>query len=346
MNGRVLTLLAILVSVLLSGCGSGGDKVASTAVDDAIGNGNIAESRAIEQEAKVEALREQVSRLKRERGDDPEALTPEEEQASRGGSNEPARSGTPTGGGSILPAAAQQSFEQFASSLPGEVGLAVSGVGLGQPVEHLGSISNGVAWSTSKVPVAMAAIAAGVADDGDLNAAITASDNAAATNLWNALGGGSRAATAADAQLRAAGDTGTSIQPETLRSGFTPFGQTDWPLAAQTQFTAGMACSAPGRQVLGLMGETVPAQRWGLGSTSSPAQLKGGWGPGSAPGADGGYFDRQMGVVTIDGTPVAAAIAALPADGGHESGTSMLTQLAGWLVENADISGLPDSASC
>ncbi|MDW5594026.1 hypothetical protein VSS74_06755 [Conexibacter stalactiti] len=346
MPARALTLLAILVCLLTSACGESGGETASTAVADAVGDGNIAESRAIEQEAKVEALREQVARLKQEQKPARAEQTPEEEQASRGGSNRPPAGADSAGGGTILSADAQQSFEQLAGALSGPVGLAVSGVGIGQPVEQLGSLQSAVAWSTSKVPVAMAAIAAGVADSGDLSAAIAASDNAAATNLWNALGGGTRAATAADAQLRASGDTSTTIQPETLRSGFTPFGQTDWSLAAQAQFTAGMACSAPGQQVLGLMGETISAQRWGLGSIGSSSQLKGGWGPGSVPGQDGGYLDRQMGVVTVDGKPLAVAIAAQPADGSHETGTSELTQLANWVAEHVNAASLPASASC
>lgn len=345
MPHRLFALLILLACLSVVACGSSdGGEATSTAVAEAVGDGNVAETRATNQEQKVAELREQLARLKREQPREKPALTPEQEQGSRGG--EVASGGSGSGDGSILSADARASFDELAGSIAGEVGMAVSGVGLGQPVEQLGTISDGVAWSTSKVPVAMAAIAAGVANDGDLNAAITASDNAAATSLWNALGGGARAAAAADEQLRAAGDTSTSIQPETLRSGFTPFGQTDWPLAAQTRFTAGMACAAPGQQVLGLMGETISAQRWGLGSTAAPAQLKGGWGPGSAPGADGGYFDRQMGVVTIDGTPLAAAIAVRPSDGSHESGTAALTQLAGWLVEHADVSGLPSRASC
>lgn len=346
MVGRALTLLVILACLPFAACGESGGEATSTAIADAVGNGNIAESRAIEQEAKVEQLREQVARLKQEQRPARPEQTPEEEQASRGGGNRSAAGDNSAGSGSILSPDAQQSFEQLAGSLSGPVGLAVSGVGVGQPVEQLGSLQSAVAWSTSKVPVAMAAIAAGVADSGDLSAAITASDNASATNLWNALGGGARAAAAADAQLRASGDTSTTIQPETLRSGFTPFGQTDWSLAAQTQFTAGMACTEPGQQVLGLMGETISAQRWGLGSIGSSSQLKGGWGPGAIPGQDGGYLDRQMGVVTIDGKPVAVAIAAQPADGSHETGTSELTQLANWVAEHVNVAGLPTSPAC
>lgn len=344
MTRRLPPLLAILACLLLAACGASGDP-GSTAVSNAVGKGNVAESRAIEQEAKVDALREEVARLERQQTQQ----TPEEEQGSRGGTSggtrAPASRGGSTGG-AILSADAQTSFDQLAGSLSGPVGIAVSGVGSGQQVEQLGSLQSAIAWSTSKVPVAMAAIAAGVADSGDLQAAITASDNAAATNLWNALGGGDRAAAAADAQLRAAGDTTTSVESQTLRSGFTPFGQTVWSLADQARFTAGMTCSDAGRQVLDLMRQTISAQRWGLGAIGSDQQLKGGWGPGSAPGADGGYLDRQMGIVTLDGKPLVVTIAAQPGDGSHESGTTALTTLARWVAEHADTSALPTQASC
>ena len=53
------------------------------------------------------------------------------------------------------------SFKQLAASLDGAEGLAVSATGLDQRVERVGSLLGGVAWSTSKVPVAMAVIDSG-----------------------------------------------------------------------------------------------------------------------------------------------------------------------------------------
>jgi hypothetical protein len=89
------------------------------------------------------------------------------------------------------------------------------------------------------------------------------------------------------------------------------------------------------------MNEVVAGQRWGLGSAGVQAQLKGGWGPGSRPGSPGRYTDRQMGVLTIHGRPLAVAIATTPADGSHESGTRNLTQIARWLVAHASNDLLP-----
>jgi len=240
------------------------------------------------------------------------------------------------------------SFARLARSLGGSVGVAVSPLGRGQQVESLGSLRSAVAWSTSKVPVAMAVIAAGRgrAQRENLVQAITASDNAAAERLWSSLGGGRAAARAADAQLRAAGDANTHIESRRLRAGFTPFGQTTWTLADQARFTAGMRCTAPGRQVLDLMGQVVAGQRWGLGAAGVAAQFKGGWGPGTLPGVNGGYIDRQMGVVTVQGRPLAVTLAALPASGSHDTGARNLTTLARWVVGHVDVRGLSTRARC
>ena len=183
----------------------------------------------------------------------------------------------------ILSAGDRAAFARLDAALGGQQGLAVSGLGLGRPVERIGSLRTGVAWSTSKVPIAMAVLAAGLGDSerDDLTAAITASDNAAATRLWDALGGGPQAAQAADAQLAQAGDRRTRIESRDLAGpGYTPFGQTTWSLTDQTRFSAGMSCTGAGPEVLGLMGRVVASQRWGLGAAGVAAELKGGWGPG------------------------------------------------------------------
>ncbi len=259
------------------------------------------------------------------------------------------RASTTATGGAILSAADRQSFQQLAGSLGGAQGLAVSGLGLGRNVERVGSLNSLAAWSTAKVPIAMAVIDAGRqgAEQGDLRQAITASDNAAAMRLWASLGPPDTAAQAADAQLRRAGDQRTQIESRSLRgAGYTPFGQTAWSLTDQARFTAGLRCSAAGMQVLSLMSQVIPSQRWGLGSAGVPAQIKGGWGPGSQPGSGGGYLDRQMGIVTVHGRPLAVAIASLPSDGSHDSGTRDLTALTHWLISHADVDAQPVHAAC
>jgi hypothetical protein len=252
-------------------------------------------------------------------------------------------------GGAILSAADRASFDRLAASLHGNHGVAVSALGLDQPVERLGSLRTGVAWSTSKVPLAMAIIAGGQADAqaSNLTRALTASDNAAAMRLWASLGGGQAAASAADEQLRTAGDTHTAIEYRALRgTGYTPFGQTAWALTDQARFTAGLACSEQGTQVLGYMNQVVASQRWGLGSAGVPSQFKGGWGPGSRPGASGGFLDRQMGVLVIHGKPLAVAVATVPADSSHQTGIRNLTSIARWLAAHVDMHALPSKPRC
>jgi hypothetical protein len=250
---------------------------------------------------------------------------------------------------SILTARDRSSFERLAATLGGDEGLAVSGVGLDAPVEVVGPLQTGVAWSTSKVPVAMAVIARGGrrSQADDLTRALTASDNEAALRLWATLGDDTAAASAAEDQLRQAGDSRTQVEARRLRgAAYTPFGQTNWSLRDQARFTAGMACLDAGAEVLSLMNEVIPAQRWGLGAAGVDAQFKGGWGPGSEPGVGGGDFDRQMGVMTIDGKPLVVTMAVRPADGSHDTGTRNLTTIARWLVAHANVHELPARARC
>lgn len=335
-------LVPLLAASVLAVSGCGGqdpEPPASASVADAAAAERA--TAAKREEAELDRLREEVEAAKQKSAIETQ------------GSRSAAASDSPDDGGSaqtsdhaLLSAADQKSFRSLESQLGGRSGVAISRVGLGQPVTQAGSFQSAVAWSTSKVPVAMAAVAAGTGTSQSLRQAITASDNAAAETLWNGLGGGQPAAAASDAQLRASGDSRTSTQATVLRSGFTAFGQTRWALTDQTTFTAGMPCTAPGREVLGLMTDTVPAQRWGLGSTSWSASLKGGWGPGAEPGEDGGYIDRQMGILMHDGRQLAVSIMTQPASGSHEAGIANLNTIARWVVDRIDPRALSARASC
>ena len=246
----------------------------------------------------------------------------------------------------LLSAADRSSFQRLGAQLSGAEGVAVAPLGANPSVSSVGSLRTGVAWSTAKVPVAMAVISSGglSSHQTDLRQAITASDNAAAERLWSALGGGANAAAAATQQLRAAGDHQTQIQGQRLRSGYTAFGQTAWDLDDQARFMAGIACTKAGAAVLALMNQVVTGQRWGLGSTGRAAQFKAGWGPGISPGSGDGWLDRQMGIVTIDGKPIAVAIATTAGD--HGTGTANLTKIAGWVATHVDSSSAPRRARC
>ena len=142
-RGRVV-LLALLCA--LGGCGDGaGESGSVSARQEGI---ERAEARATEAEAKAQELRERLRAL--------EAQGARTVGSGTGGGGAEDSTGA-IGGGPILPSSAHDGFAALARSLPGEVGLAVSPVGLGQRVEQLGPLQRAIAWSTSKVPVAMAA---------------------------------------------------------------------------------------------------------------------------------------------------------------------------------------------
>jgi hypothetical protein len=242
----------------------------------------------------------------------------------------------------LLTADDRASFFRLERSL-GASGLAVSGVGLNRPVSQVGTLRDGVAWSTIKVPIAVAVEArAGshptTAEQSLLTRAITVSDNSAAEELWASLGPPNAAAAAVRNVLASTGDTSTRVETRVLRPGFTSFGQTQWPLAAQQRFIAGLPCLPNAEPVLSLMTQVVSDQRWGLGSIGTDTQFKGGWGPDP----DGRYLVRQMGIVRLaNGRLLAASILTMPADASFETGTANLTQIARWLIAHVDASSVP-----
>lgn len=237
------------------------------------------------------------------------------------------------------------SYARLSARVGGLSGVSVSKLGIAERPETLGAWKRGVAWSTIKVPLALAVIRMGEPDSAtreSLRQAITTSDNAAAERLWAALGSGERAAGRVEAELRTAGDSRTQVQARRVRAGFTPFGQTRWTPANQTRFMAGLTCVPDSDQVLALMGQIVADQRWGLGSTSAKARFKGGWGPG----VSGGYLVRQTGILTSQGRRFAVSIANQPGDGDFNTGTRNLTRLAKWVVSHINLRSAPRRPNC
>lgn len=200
-----------------------------------------------------------------------------------------------------------------------DVGIAYARLGGG--VTSLGRLQSAPAWSTIKVPLAVAAYQRRPSPLTRrlIEPAITRSDNAAAQALWAGLGGGPAAARAVDQVLTRYGDTRTRTQTRRVRAGFTPFGQTAWSLAAQVRFVETFAARAPRHPVLAAMGRVVPGQRWGLGRIPG-ARFKGGWGPGT----DGRYLVRQFGLITVNGHRYSVALAARSADGSYAGGIKAL----------------------
>ncbi len=222
------------------------------------------------------------------------------------------------------------------------VGVAIRSLA-GGATARAGTLQRDVAWSTIKVPIVLARYRLEQVDrradlDQLARAAITASDNAAAQQLFDgiaaALGGPEAASRAVEDELREAGDGRTHVVAVQVRPPFSAYGQTSWTLAAGTGFYAALVRHCVGTagldaRVLSWMAQVVPEQRWGLPGAARPrgwrVALKGGWGPDPA----GRYLVRQFGLVTgPGGRGVAVGLMARTADGGFADGTAVLGALA------------------
>lgn len=220
-------------------------------------------------------------------------------------------------------------FDELAGAIAADIGIAVAAPG-SAAVTSLGSWSTGVAWSTIKVPLAIAAVrAAGSGVQPLVAQAISYSDNAAAEQLWAQLGTPETAAELVEAVLRDGGDTSTAVESRRLRPGFTAFGQTRWSLRSQAQFAARLPCIADAGDVIDLMHNIVADQRWGLAGGAAAA--KGGWGPGP----EGGYLVRQFGLLNTATGRIGVALAAEPYDGTFSSGIAALDRMAAWVAAHA-----------
>jgi hypothetical protein len=218
------------------------------------------------------------------------------------------------------------SFEELAADVaPGAaVGAAIARPDGAEPVA-LGRWSSGVAWSTIKVPLALAALRRDPARaEALVFTAITVSDNHASERLWSLLGSPGEAARRVQAVIEECGDAETMVESRRLRRGYTAFGQTQWPLGRQAGFAARLALLEDAAPVVSLMRELAPAQRWGLAAKGFAA--KGGWGPG----VRGDYLVRQFGVVPTPSGHVGVALAAQAH--AFEGGVSALDAMTDWLV--------------
>ena len=208
--------------------------------------------------------------------------------------------------------------------------LGVATVGNEGPVAA-GFTAPSSAWSTIKVPIAIAAMRDFPGLEDDARAAVSASDNAAAQRLYDAIG-----AEAVDGVLAQVG-LATGLNTEPLRPEFSTYGQTQLSVADEAVLAGQLACVEGIDLVLALMGQVDPSQAYGLGAIG--ALFKGGWGPDST----GAYQVRQFGLVPRgDGALAPVAITALPADGTYETGQAMLTAAAETLA--ADPTQLPVAA--
>jgi hypothetical protein len=223
-----------------------------------------------------------------------------------------------------LELALEASFQALAAAAPANVGIAIA-----RPdrTYSLGQWSSGVAWSTIKVPLAVAALRDSPVRAKSLVARmITESDNAASEQLWSRLGEPAEAARQVQAIINDCGDDATVVESRRLRRGFTAFGQTQWTLDRQARFAAQLPLIPDAATVIDLMGQLTTGQRWGLAAKGLAA--KGGWGPG----VHDDYLVRQFGIVPTQSGQWGVALAAEAHDGVFETGIEVINALADWVV--------------
>jgi hypothetical protein len=228
-----------------------------------------------------------------------------------------------------LELALEASFEQLSAAVPADVGVAIA-----RPdrTYSLGRLWSGVAWSTIKVPLAIAALRSDWLRAKDLAVqAITESDNRASEQLWSGLGDPVDAAQRVQGIIAEGGDTVTVVESRRLRRGYTAFGQTEWTLQRQARFAAELPSIPDSADVLDLMRSLHAGHRWGLAAKGYAA--KGGWGPGT----HGEYLVRQFGIVPTPSGQWGVALAAEVHDGLFETGVDVLNTLAEWLVSRLPV---------
>lgn len=263
---------------------------------------------------------------------DPEPITPVTVTVT---STPPSPTQPPTPGSSAVPpasdAALAAGFDKVAAATGSTVGISIAPVGGNAvPGLTLGDQTPQVAWSTIKVPLAIAAERRNGPSPA-ARAAIVDSDNASAEALWSSLEGGQAAADAVIEVLRDGDDTTTVVPATQRRAGYTIFGQTVWSLPDAATFTAHLPCMSGAGNVLSLMGQVAGNQQWGVEIMSAPraTAVKGGWGPGMSSG----YLVRQIGLFTFrDGRRTAVAMSAVA--GTMSGGIAALNAIANWLNRN------------
>ena len=164
------------------------------------------------------------------------------------------------------------------------------------------------AFSTMKVPLAIAALRQSQAFYPDAEAAVTRSDNPAAHRMF-----GQVPAASYEGVIREAGARTTT--PAGYQMG------TMWTTSDQAQFASGLRCVAGHEPVLDMMGRIVDYQHWGLGRIGG-ARFKGGWNH-----YEGGHLARQFGLIPGPNGDIAVAITA-HSPKGYEGSFAMLNELA------------------
>lgn len=285
--------------------------------------------------------------------------------APRSRTRAPARAAAParTGLRPLLSANIGVSYSQLTSAFGGSLGISVAPLGRG-PIQLLGSLTSGHAWSTMKVPVLVTLLSERGGQPGLSSQeatwarlALTQSNNQAAIGLFSALEqshhGLFGASAAVQQTLRHAGDNATEVNTAPNTAGFTTFGQTLWSADASTRFYRALArgcllSMTDTEYVLGLMSEVTGDQRWGMGQADLggvPLSFKGGWGPENG----GPYIVRQTVIVGSGNHGYVASILAQSTSAGSSSfqqATGIATQATRWIAEHLSPRAARPVAAC
>lgn len=227
-------------------------------------------------------------------------------------------------------------FSELVSRTEPELVVAWAPIGRPDDVQVLGQGDTFDAWSTIKVPIALAAVqkAEGDLPDAarqDVAASLTHSSNEAASRLFSRLAQYGQPAAVVDEVLAASGDTNTRVSASA-------FGLTQWSPSDAARFAAMLPCTPFADEVLDTMEGVVADQKWGLGKLDG-AVYKGGWGR-----SNGGYLVRQIGVVRdATGAGIGVSLQAQPQNGSHATATAELDAAATWLRQHL---APGDSAAC
>lgn len=199
----------------------------------------------------------------------------------------------------------------------GRVGIAVY---TADGVVSAGEPGRSPAWSTIKVPVAIAADKQDLVVDGVIEQAISASDNDAAY------------------QLRVLAD---EVHMPGVPELADPMGRTEWSVAQQAEFATSLPCIDTSGTTYDAMADIVEWQDYGLGDLPG-ARFKGGWGPDT----DTVYTLRQFGTVPTDDGLLGVALIVHPDDNTHDTAEAMVVDLVAALAERISAAVFPAPPAC
>ncbi|HZO05328.1 MAG TPA: serine hydrolase [Solirubrobacterales bacterium] len=338
-DGVALSSAVIVCLVLVSGVIIGLLLFNAMSGDEKVQSGPLEQEQAAAREARLEEELRELNAAKEKQAaktDVPAATAKSRDEyegiASGGGGGS---------GGNALSGDAEASFSSLEAEAGASVGLAIAP--FGGSVQTLGSTEGRHAWSSIKVPILatlMRQRQLSSSDQANAEAALTASDNNAAAALFSAIEGTN---SALESTLNETASEPTVVATAPPPSGAaSTYGQTLWSPAASAEFYRALACgqvldSGSTSYVLGLMGNVISEQQWGLASASFPGAsyvgYKAGWGPEGS--ASGPYLVRQSGIVEDgNGNGFAVTMVAQASSGSFEGGVAALNTVAGWLSQH------------